>query len=97
MRHSHTLEDEFVFVLEGEVVLRTDEGEQVLTAGMCAGFPAGNRNGHQLMNRSASSARYLEVSNRDDHDIPEYSDDDLAYREGPDGSPGFTHKDGTPY
>src|SRR5687767_15892984 len=46
MRHFHTLEDEFVFVVEGEVVLRTDEGEQLLTAGTCAGFPAGSRNGH---------------------------------------------------
>jgi uncharacterized cupin superfamily protein len=97
MRHSHTLEDEFVFVLEGEVVLRTEEGEQVLTAGMCAGFPAGDRDGHQLVNRSASAARYLEISNRDDRDIPEYSDDDLAYREGADGGGVFTHKDGTPY
>src|SRR5688572_26504028 len=48
MRHFHTLEDEFVFVVEGELVVRTDEGEQVLAAGMCAGFPAGSRNGHQL-------------------------------------------------
>src|SRR5437867_6210290 len=52
MRHFHTREDELVFVVEGEVVLRSDEGEQVLTAGMCAGFPAGSRNGHQLVNRS---------------------------------------------
>src|SRR5437764_6443301 len=47
MRHFHTHEDELVFVLEGEVVLRTDEGEQLLTAGTCAAFPAGARNGHQ--------------------------------------------------
>src|SRR6186997_1323049 len=47
MRHSHSHEDELVFILEGEVVLRTDEGEQTLTAGMCAGFPAGTKNGHQ--------------------------------------------------
>src|SRR4051812_43459259 len=52
MRHFHTHEDELVFVLEGEVVLRTDAGEQVLTAGMCAGFAAGSRDGHQLVNRS---------------------------------------------
>src|SRR5919109_3628500 len=52
MRHFHTHEDEFVFVLEGEVVLRTDEGEQVLSAGMCAGFPAGAKNGHHVVNRS---------------------------------------------
>jgi uncharacterized cupin superfamily protein len=97
MRHYHTREDELVFVLEGEVVLRTDEGEQILTAGMCAGFPAGVRNGHQLVNRSDRPARYLEIGNRDPEDSAEYPDVDLAYRKGPDGSAVFTHKDGTPY
>lgn len=97
MRHFHTREDEFVFVVEGEVILRSDEGEQVLTAGMCAGFPAGARNGHQLVNRSDRPARYLEISNRDPEDSAEYSDVDLAYRKGPDGGAVFTHKDGTPY
>jgi uncharacterized cupin superfamily protein len=97
MRHFHTLEDEFVFIVEGEVVLRTDDGEQVLTAGMCAGFPAGVRNGHQLVNRSDRAARYLEISNRDPRDSAEYPDADLAYVRGSDGRPVFTHKDGTPY
>jgi uncharacterized cupin superfamily protein len=97
MRHFHTREDEFVFVLEGEVVLRTDEGEQVLTAGMCAGFPAGSKNGHQLVNRSDRPARYLEISNRDPEDSAEYPDDDLAYRRAPGGGAIFTHKDGKPY
>src|SRR5215467_12099619 len=64
MRHFHTREDEMVFILEGEIVLRTDEGEQVLTAGMCAGFPAGSRNGHHFINRGGQPARYLEISNR---------------------------------
>jgi uncharacterized cupin superfamily protein len=97
MRHFHTREDEMVFVLEGEVVLRTDEGEQVLAAGTCAGFPAGTGNGHQLVNRSGRPARYLEISNRDPEDSAVYSDVDLAYRKAPDGSAIFTHKDGTPY
>ncbi len=97
MRHWHSLEDEFVFVLEGEVVLRTNEGEQVLTAGMCAGFPANNRNGHQLVNRSKSPARYLEVSNREHEDIPDYPDDDLACRKTPDGKFIFTRKDGSAF
>src|SRR5262245_32611963 len=97
MRHFHTREDELVFVLEGEVVLRTDEGDQVLTAGMCAGFPAGAKNGHQLVNRSERPARYLEISNRDPEDSAEYPDVDLAYRKGPDGGAVFTHKDGKPY
>ena len=97
MRHFHTHEDEFVFVVEGEVVLRTDEGEQLLTAGICAGFPAGKRNGHQLVNRSDRPARYLEISNRDREDRAEYPDVDLAYRKTPEGAALFTRKDGTPY
>jgi uncharacterized cupin superfamily protein len=94
MRHHHTLEDELVFMLEGEVVLRTDEGEQVLTAGMCAGFPAGSGNGHHLVNRSDRPARYLEISNRDPNDSAEYPDDDLKYTK---SATPFSHKDGTPY
>ncbi len=97
MRHFHTREDELVLVLEGEVVLRTDEGEQVLSAGTCAGFPAGSRNGHQLVNRSDRPVRYLEISNRDPEDSAEYPDVDLAYRKRPDGGAVFTHKDGTGY
>ena len=93
MRHWHTHEDEFVYVLEGEVVLRTDAGEQLLTAGMCAGFPAGVADGHQLINRSAAPAVYLEVSNREKADRAYYSDADvdLTYV---DGKP--LRRDGTP-
>ncbi len=93
MRHWHTHEDELVYILEGEVVLITDDGEQMLRAGMCAGFPAGTKNGHQLVNRSDRPVKYLEVSNRDPADEAEYSDPDvdLAYRGGKmvrrDGSP----------
>lgn len=97
MRHFHTREDELVFVVEGEVVLRTDEGEQILGPGMCAGFPAGSRDGHQLLNRSDRPARYLEISNRDPEDSAEYPDVDLAYRKGPDGRAIFSRKDGTGY
>jgi uncharacterized cupin superfamily protein len=97
MRHFHTREDELIWVVEGEVVLRTDEGEQTLGPGMCAGFPAGVRDGHQLINRSDRPARYLEISNRDPEDGAEYPDVDLVYRRGPDGKPIFEHKDGSPY
>jgi uncharacterized cupin superfamily protein len=92
VRHYHTLEDEFVFVLEGEVVLRTDESEQTLVAGMCAGFPAGTTNGHHLVNRTNRPARYLEISNRDPADAAEYPDDDLRYSKAPDGSAVFSRK-----
>ncbi len=97
MRHWHTREDEFVFVLEGEVVLRTDEGEQLLTPGMSAGFPAGLKNGHQLINLGTKVARYLEMSNRDPQDAAEYPDDDLMYSKGPDGKARFSRKDGSLY
>lgn len=97
MRHFHTHEDELIFVVEGEVVLHTDGGEQTLTAGMCAGFPAGARNAHQLVNRTQAPARYLEISNRDPADSAEYPDVDLVYRKASDGSAVFCHKDGTPY
>jgi uncharacterized cupin superfamily protein len=96
MRHWHTHEEEFVYVLEGEVVLRTDSGEQVLRAGCCAGFPAGSGNGHQLINRSDRPAVYLEVGTSHEADVVHYPDVDMHYdpavHEGR-----FTRKDGTPY
>jgi len=96
MRHWHTREDEFVYVLEGELVLRTDTGEQLLRAGCCAGFPAGSGDGHQLVNRSDRPAVYLEVGSRDDADEVFYPDADLLYN--PPGQPGkYTRRDGTPY
>jgi len=98
MRHWHTHEEEFIFVLEGEVVLRTDAGEQVLQAGSCAGFPAGNQDGHQLINRSAKPAVYLEVSNRDVEDTVYYSDADVDMIASPPHARGkMTRRDGTPY
>lgn len=97
MRHWHTHEDEFIFVLEGEIVLLTDEGEQVLTAGTCAGFPANTKNGHQLINKSNKLARYLEVSNRNAEDLALYPDEDLVCRKNKDGKYVFSKKDGTPY
>jgi uncharacterized cupin superfamily protein len=97
MRHFHTREEELVFVIEGDVVLRSDEGEQLLIAGTCAGFPAGTKNGHQLVNRSDKPARYLEISDRDPEDSAGYSDVDLVYRKSPDGQAVYTRKDRTPY
>ena len=98
MRHWHTHEDEFVYVLEGEVVLRTDRGEQLLRAGMCAGFPAGAADGHQLINRGERPALYLEVSNREPADSASYTDPDVDLRWSPPHAPGkFTRRDGTPY
>jgi uncharacterized cupin superfamily protein len=99
MRHFHTHEDELVYVLEGEIVLCTDDGEQLLTPGTYAGFPAGKRNGHHFINRSDRPARYLEISNRDPNDGAEYTDPevDLAYRCGPNGKAVFTRRDGSSF
>src|SRR5438477_10350628 len=77
VRHWHTLEDEFVYVLEGEVTLVTSSGEQLLKAGMCAGYPAGKRDAHHFVNRSTRPAQYLEIGNRIDGDPPLHPDDDL--------------------
>ncbi len=98
MRHWHTEEDELVYLLEGEVVLVIDDGEQVLTPGTYAAFPAGKQLGHHLVNRSDRPARYLEISNRHPDDGATYTDPavDLAYRKRPDGTAEFTRKDGTP-
>jgi uncharacterized cupin superfamily protein len=97
MRHWHTHEDEFVYVLEGELVLRTGAGEQVLSAGMCAGFPAGVEDGHQLINRSDRPAVYLEISNRDSSDSAHYSDSDVDLIWSPPHARGkITRRDGTP-
>ena len=95
-RHWHTAEDEFVYVLEGELVLITDGGEQTLRAGMAAGFAAGVADGHQLLNRSDADAVYLEVGDRRAGDEVDYPDIDLAIRL-IDGNPAYVRKDGTPY
>ena len=93
-RHWHTDEDEFVWVLEGEVVLVTNDGEQVLGAGDCAGFPAGEPNGHHLQNRTERDAVLLEVgSRRPDVDGCDYPDLDMVIKAGA----GFSHRDGRPY
>ena len=98
MRHWHTHEEEFIFILEGEVILRTDAGEQLLKAGSCAGFAAGSKDGHQLINRSDKPAVYLEVSNRDDEDTVYYSDADVDLVASPPHARGkMTRRDGTPY
>ena len=96
LRHWHTLEDEFVYVLNGELVLITDEGEQLLRAGHCAGFPHGKRDGHHLINRSNAPAQYLEVGSRIPGDVADYSDEDITIVLGIDGHK-FVHKDGSPF
>lgn len=94
-RHWHSQEDEFVYVLEGEVVLVSDAGEEVLRAGDCAGFKAGEPDGHHLQNRTNTEAVVLEVGARNpDRDGVDYPDIDLTIRP---GTRAYLHKDGTPY
>ncbi len=95
LRHWHTLQDEFIWVLEGDITLVTDAGEQVLSPGTAAGFPAGNTDGHCLINRTARDALYLEVGDRTPGDLPKYPDDDFAAVYVEDGKRIFTRKDGT--
>jgi len=92
-RHWHALEDEFVFVISGEVTLVTDQGEEILRAGDCAAFPKNTPDGHHLVNNSASPAVCLEVGTRIPGDRAVYPDIDMLF----DPKLGFTHKDGTPY
>jgi uncharacterized cupin superfamily protein len=93
-RHWHSHEDEFVYVLEGELVLIEDAGETLLRAGDCAAFPKATGNGHHMINRSETTARYLEVGSRNPLDLTTCSDIDMQSANA-DGR--FVHKDGTPY
>jgi uncharacterized cupin superfamily protein len=95
MRHWHTHEEEFVYVISGEVVLWTDAGEQILKAGDCAGFPLGTPDGHQLVNRSSQPAVYLEVGTRDEADATYYSDVDLHFNH-PSRPGEYSRRDGSP-
>jgi uncharacterized cupin superfamily protein len=97
-RHWHSHEDEFVYILEGEVVLVTDQGEELLRTGDCAGFKAGVRNGHCLQNRSSQDAKVLVAGSRPDEDHGEYPDIDLKFSANrAAGKDVFLHKDGSPY
>ena len=96
LRHAHTVQDEFVYILEGSPVLVTDAGETPLTAGMCAGFKSGTNDGHHLVNRGTKEVIYLEIGDRNPGDAATYPDDDLqaAFEA---GQWVFKHKDGVPY
>ena len=96
LRHWHSKQDEFIYILEGTPTLVSNAGETLLAPGMCAGFKAGDDNGHQLVNRSNSEVIYLEIGDRTPGDTVFYPDDDLdAYMEN--GVWRFRHKNGEPY
>lgn len=95
-RHWHQTEDEFVYVIEGELTLADDDGDHMMHAGMCAGFKAGRANGHHLKNLSDAPVTYLEVGTRNKKDVSTYSDIDMvAFKET--GQWKFTRRDGSDF
>ena len=96
LRHAHTVQDEFIYILRGTPVLITDAGETPLSPGRCAGFKSGSGDAHHLVNRIAEEVVYLEIGDRNPGDAASYPDDDLqANLEN--GQWVFRHKDGKPY
>jgi uncharacterized cupin superfamily protein len=93
-RHWHSHEDEFIWVVEGELTLITDSGEEILGPGDSAAFKAGNPDGHHLVNKSGRPAKVLEIGNADPNDRCVYSDIDMVA--GP-GAVRYRHRDGRPY
>lgn len=96
LRHWHTLEDEMIYVLEGEVTLQVDDQVHGLSSGMCVGFKAGDRNAHLVRNIGTKVAHYLVVGSRVPGDVAFYPDDDLAWFETETGTVAV-HKTGAPY
>jgi uncharacterized cupin superfamily protein len=96
-RHTHTKQDEFVWVMSGEVVLETNQGAQTLGPGMCAGFPAGSGNAHRFINRTTKDAVVLVIGDRTPFDEVSYPDIDNHAKAGADGRYVHTRKDGTPH
>lgn len=96
LRHAHSRQDEFIYVLEGQPALHTDEGLTRLAPGMCAGFPAGSGNAHCLINDTAAAVVYLEIGDRSGGDQASYPDDDLQ-ADLIDGQWAFSRKDVSAY
>ncbi len=97
LRHAHSRQDEFIFILEGYPTLITDAGATELSPNMCAGFRAGTGDGHQLINMTDQDVVYLEIGDRSAGDTATYPDDDLKALLGVDKKWHFVHKDGSPY
>lgn len=95
-RHWHSVEDEFVFVVSGQITMVTDGGRQVLGAGMVVGFPAGKADGHHLINEGDAAAVYMEVGDRSDDDTVFYPDIDMQLTSAAQGRE-YQHRDGRPY
>ena len=96
LMHSHTTQDEFIYILDGEPTLKTQSSEMNLKPGMCAGFPAGG-DAHHLINNSDKDVTYLEIGDRAEGDTAQYPEDDIRAELAQNYTWLFSHKDGTPY
>jgi len=96
LRHWHQNEDEFVYILAGELVLIEDDGETIMRPGDCAGFKANVANGHHLVNRTERDALYLEIGTRAPAERAHYPDVDLEFERDETGAR-ILHKNGEPY
>lgn len=97
LRHSHSAEDEFIYIIDGTPTLVTDGGAEILQPGMCACFPANSGDAHRLENHSDAVVQFIEVGNRSASEEVQYPDDDLVLERLADGTRSFRHLDGTPY
>lgn len=97
LMHTHSRQDEFIYVIEGECIARLGDAEFRLGPGDCFGFPAGTGLPHQLINRGHQTVSYLEIGDRTPNDTVDYPHDDLKFARRPDGSQVLVHKDGRPY
>ena len=97
LRHAHSRQDEFIYIVDGQPTLVTNAGETLLRPGMCAGFKAGTGDAHRLVNRTKNDVTYLEIGDRSTGDTVSYPDDDLQLVVGADGKRRFVRKDGSPY
>ena len=96
-RHAHSKQDEFVYMMEGELALNTDAGRRTVTVGDCVGFPAGTGDAHHFVNETDQDASFLVIGDRSSNDTVAYPDDDMAAKLDADGKLIITHKDGSPY
>lgn len=95
--HFHTEQDEFIYVLEGRPTLESGQHRQVISPGMCVGFPAGTGTAHRFVNETASDVVLIVIGDRNPKDEVGYPHIDLYGRLGPSGAYQFFRKDGTPY
>ena len=97
LRHAHSRQDEFVYVLSGRPTLVTDQGDTPMQAGQCIGFAAGTGDAHMFVNRTGEDCTLLVVGDRSAGDSASYPEDDIVAVAEPGGGWRFLHKDGTPY